>query len=106
MRILIVVAVLMATVALHAETTPIDSLLQRRDYFRLRSALASPTDNLLPTHRRLYYEAYVNNFFHDLPASNRAIETIFKKYRKQFTDKELGRLLGKKSDNHLSLIHI
>ncbi|WP_276481738.1 retropepsin-like aspartic protease family protein [Paraflavitalea pollutisoli] len=103
MRVLIVVAVLMATFALHAETTPIDSLLQQRDYFRLRSALASPAEASLPQHRRLYYEAYVHNFFHDLPASNRAIETIFKKYRKHFTDKELGRLLGKKADNHSKL---
>jgi predicted aspartyl protease len=104
MRILIVVAVLFATYALHAETNPaLDSLLQRRHYFQLREALSSPEKTALPEHRRLYFQAFVHNFFHELPASNKDIDLVFKKYSKQFTDKELGRLLGKKIDNHAKL---
>lgn len=96
--------VLFVTYALHAETNPpLDSLLQRRHYFQLREALASPDKTVLPEHRRLYFQAFVHNFFHELPASNKDIDLVFKKYSKQFTDKELGRLLGKKIDNHAKL---
>lgn len=94
----------MVTFALHAESkTPLDSLLERRHYFELRKALASSPKDQLPTHRRLYFAAFVHNFFHELAASNRSIDLIFTKYRHEFTDKELGRLLGKKIDNHVKL---
>jgi predicted aspartyl protease len=103
MRVFIVIVVFFVTYALHAETTPLDSLLQRRQYFQLRAALSSASQDQLPEHRRLYFQAFVNNFFHEGATSNKDIETLFKKYSGQFTDKELGRLLGKKIDNHAKL---
>lgn len=104
MRILIVVVVLFVTFALHAETKPpLDSLLERRHYFQLREALASSPKDALPEHRRIYLQAFVHNFFHELAASNKDIDLLFRKYSGQFTDKELGRLLGKKIDNHVKL---
>lgn len=104
MRIFIVVVVLFVTYALHAETnTPLDSLLQRRQYFQLREALASTQQDQLPEHRKLYFQAFVHNFFHELSASNKDIDLLLKKYSKQFSDKELGKLLEKKVDNHVKL---
>lgn len=104
MRIFIIAVVLLVTYALHAESsTPLDSLLQRRHYFQLREALASPQKDQLPEHRKLYFQAFVHNFFHELSASNKDIDLLLRKYSNQFTDKELGRLLGKKIDNHVKL---
>lgn len=103
MRILIVVAVLLVTFALHAETTPLDSMLERRQYFQLRDALEKVPEAQLPHHRRLYLQAFTHNFFHELASSNLVIDKIFGQYANRFSDKELGKLLGKKIDNHVKL---
>ncbi|WP_315824236.1 hypothetical protein [Paraflavitalea speifideaquila] len=79
MRVFIVIVVFFVTYALHAETTPrLDSLLQRRQYFELRKVLSSAPKDQLPEHRRLYFQAFVNNFFHEGAASNKDIEELFK----------------------------
>lgn len=104
MRVFIVLVVLFVTYALHAESsTPLDSLLERRHYFQLRQALNAPRQEALPVYRQLYYQAFVHNFFHELSASNRDIDVLLNKYSQQLSDKELGRLLGKKIDNHVKL---
>ncbi|MDF2188974.1 retropepsin-like aspartic protease [Paraflavitalea sp. CAU 1676] len=103
MRVLIVAVVLMVTFALHAETTPLDSLLERRQYFQLREALNKDHQKDLPQHRRLYLQAFTHNFFHELESSNAVIDRIFRQYSRQFSDKELGKLLGKRIDNHVKL---
>lgn len=104
MRIIIVPIVLLVTFSLHAAVNPgLDSMLERRQYFQLREVLQRPENNSLPAYRKLYYEAFVHNFFHELPASNKDIEQLISKYFKRLTDKELGKLLGKKIDNHVKL---
>src|SRR6478735_8010513 len=104
MRLIIVPIVLLVTFSVHAAINPnLDSLLERRQYFQLREELQQPENNSLPAYRKLYYEAFVHNFFHELPASNKDIEKLVTKYFKKLTDKELGKLLGKKIDNHVKL---
>ncbi len=39
-------------------------------------------------------------------SSNAVIDKIFRQYSKQFSDKELGKLLGKRIDNHVSYSNI
>jgi predicted aspartyl protease len=104
MRLIIVPIVLLVTFSLHAAVNPnLDSLLERRQYFQLRQVLEQPENNSLPAYRKLYYQAFVHNFFHELPASNKDIEQLIRKHFKRLTDKELGKLLGKKIDNHVKL---
>lgn len=104
MRILIVAVVLLVTFALHAQSkTPLDSLLEKREYFQLRKALSSLQQDNLPVSRRLYLEVFVHNFFHELKTSNDKISVLFRQYRQELTDKELGRLLGKQIENHVKL---
>lgn len=104
MRILIIAAVLLATFTVRAAShDPLDSLLQSRQYFQLRDALLDTRQWNLPASRTLFYEAIVDNFFHDCAMSNKKIDKLWKKYRKDFTQKELIILLGKKIDNHVKL---
>lgn len=102
MRIFIVTVVLLVTYTLHAQSqTSLDSLLERRHFFELREALSTPQKDQLSEHRRLYFQAFVHNFFHELAASNKDINLLLKRHPDKFTGKELGRLLGKKIDNHV-----
>ncbi|MBO9565940.1 MAG: retropepsin-like domain-containing protein [Niastella sp.] len=104
MRIFIVAVVLLVTFTLHAAPqTSLDSLLEQRHFFELREALANPQEKTMPEHRKLYFQAFVHNFFHELAASNKDIDLLLKRYSDKLTDKELGRLIGKKIDNHVKL---
>lgn len=101
MRIFIVAVVLLVTYTLHAQTQPsLDTLLERRQYFELRNVLAAQ-EKQLPEDRRLYFQAFLHNFFHELSASNNDIDLLLKKHAGKFTDEQLGKLLGKKIDNHV-----
>jgi predicted aspartyl protease len=96
--------VLLVTISVHAATTDasLDSLLERRQYFQLREVLEQP-DNALPAYKKIYYQAFVHNFFHELTTSNKEIDQLLSQYKKQLTDKEISNLLGKKIDNHVKL---
>ncbi len=80
-----------------------DSLLKNRLYFELRNELNDPKYKSLPVERRLYYYAYIHNFFHDLTASNSEIQQLMDRYKKSFTRGQLADLLAKKIDNHVKL---
>jgi predicted aspartyl protease len=86
-----------------ADTNRLDSLLNRRHFFELKRELESSTYAHLPAHRRLYYQAFLHNFFHDLTTSNEEITLLLEKHKKQLTDNEIGNLLMKKIDNHVKL---
>lgn len=85
------------------DTTPLDTLLARRHYFQLRTALQAPEYQSLPPVKKLYYEAFVKNFFHDLQASNKAIDRLLLHHRKEMTEKATVALLMKKIDNYVKL---
>src|SRR6187455_1106819 len=94
----------LASVSIQAnDNTDPDSLLANRQYFELRDELNSRKYKSLPVHRKLYYDAFLHNFFHDLPASNNDITQLISRYKKEFTTKQLADLLTKKIDNHVKL---
>jgi predicted aspartyl protease len=86
-----------------ADTNRLDSLLNHRHFFELKRELESSTYANLPAYRKLYYQAFLHNFFHDLTTSNEEIGLLLEKYKKQLTDNEIGNLLMKKIDNHVKL---
>lgn len=81
----------------------LDSLLVHRHFFALQRELQSDAYRELPAYRRLYYQAFLHNFFHDLTTSNEEIAQLLKKYKKQLTNNEIGNLLMRKIDNHAKL---
>ncbi|WP_166437166.1 retropepsin-like aspartic protease [Niastella caeni] len=86
-----------------ADTRKLDSLLIHRHFFELQRELKSNTYSNLPTHRKLYYQAFLHNFFHDLTTSNQEIALLLDNYKKEFSHNELSNLLMKKIDNHVKL---
>ncbi len=82
---------------------PLDSLLVRRHFFELQRALQSDAYRELPTYRRLYYQAFLHNFFHDLTTSNNEITRLLEEYKAQLSYNQIGNLLLKKIDNHVKL---
>lgn len=104
MRSLIFCAFLLISTQLRAtDDDNLDSLLAHRHFFQLSRALQSGKYDNLPAHRKLYYEAFLNNFFHDLVNSNKAITILLNKHKHQFTKSEISNLLLKKIDNHVKL---
>jgi predicted aspartyl protease len=104
MRIFVFLICLLIGSTLHAaDTNRLDSLLNRRHFFELKRELESNTYASLPAYRKLYYQAFIHNFFHDLTASNEEIALLLDKYKKQLTDNQVGNLLMKKIDNHVKL---
>jgi len=72
-----------------------DTLLAYKHYFELRNLLQSRSDSLLP-HKKLYYQAHLDNFFNRLNESNEHIAVLLKQYRNQLSAKEASKLLEKK----------
>jgi predicted aspartyl protease len=104
MRIFLFFICFFAGAALYAaDTNRLDSLLIRRHFFELQRELQSDTYANLPAHRKLYYQAFLHNFFHDLKTSNEEIAVLLEKHKKQLSDDEIGNLLMKKIDNHVKL---
>ena len=104
MRIFVFLICLLIGSTLHAaDTNRLDSLLNRRHFFELKRELESSAYANLPIHRKLYYQAFLHNFFHDLTSSNEEIALLLDKYKKQLTDNQVGNLLMKKIDNHIKL---
>jgi len=104
MRIFLFFVCFILSVALHA-TTPdkLDSLLVHRHFFELQRALNSDACRDLPEYRKIYYRAFLHNFFHDLITSNQEISLLLENYKKQLSHNEVGNLLMKKIDNHVKL---
>lgn len=104
MRVFLLLICFFAGVSLHAANThKLDSLLAHRHFFVLQRELQSNTYNNLPAYRRLYYQAFLHNFFHDLTTSNQEIALLLDKHKKQLSQTEIGNLLMKKIDNHIKL---
>ena len=104
MRIFLLLIFFFTGVSLYAaNTSRLDSLLVHRHFFELQRELKSDAYSTLPTYRKLYYEAFLHNFFHDLPASNQVIALLLEKYKKQLSHSQISNLLMKKIDNHVKL---
>lgn len=104
MRIFLFFICFFTGAALYAtDTGKLDSLLRHRHFFELKRELQTDTYSHLPAYKKLYYQAFLHNFFHDLATSNQEIEQLLKRYKKQLTNKETGNLLMKKIDNHVKL---
>lgn len=101
--ILFLICLFIGSTLLAADTKKLDSLLNRRHFFELKRELESSTYANLPAYRKLYYQAFLHNFFHELITSNEEILILLEKYKKQLTDNEIGNLLMKKIDNHVKL---
>ncbi|WP_205511415.1 pepsin/retropepsin-like aspartic protease family protein [Longitalea arenae] len=86
-----------------ADIKRLDSLLSRRHFFELQRALESDINRDLPAYRKLYYQAFLYNFFHNLTRSNEVINLLLEKHKKQLTPGRIGSLLMKKIDNHVKL---
>lgn len=104
MRVLFIVAfVLISTLLRATDDDNLDSLLAHRHFFQLSRALQGDKYAHLPVYRKLYYQAFLHNFFHDLPNSNIVINTLLNKHKHQLNKNEIGNLLMKKIDNHVKL---
>ncbi|AEV98422.1 hypothetical protein A4D02_22280 [Niastella koreensis] len=86
-----------------ADRNPLDSLLVHRHFFELQRRLQSDAYKELPTYKRLYYQAFLDNFFHDLTTSNNDIAELLAVHKNQLTTIQIGNLLMKKIDNHVKL---
>jgi predicted aspartyl protease len=79
----------------------LDSLLAHRHFFQLSRVLQTDQYAHLPAWRKLYYQAFLHNFFHELANSNKAINTLLDTHKSRFNKHEIGNLLMKKIDNHV-----
>ncbi|MFL5746557.1 MAG: TIGR02281 family clan AA aspartic protease [Niastella sp.] len=86
-----------------ADRNPLDSLLVHRHFFELQRQLQSDAYRDLPAYKRLYYQAFLHNFFHDLTTSNNEIAQLLAVHKDQLTSIQIGYLLMKKIDNHVKL---
>ncbi|OQP64520.1 retropepsin-like aspartic protease [Niastella populi] len=102
-KFLFVVCLFISTAVFATDTKKLDSLLRHRHFFALKREMQSNTYNQLPAWRKLYYQAFLHNFFHDLTTSNDEIAILLGKHKKQLTDAQAGNLLMKKIDNHVKL---
>lgn len=104
MRSLIICAfVLISTQVRATGYDNLDSLLTHRYFFQLSRALQSGQYDKLPVHRKLYYEAFLHNFFHNMAGSNKAISILLHRHKHRFSKNEICNLLMKKIDNHIKL---
>jgi len=76
----------------------LQSLLDQKEYFKLKSALASNEDRISPQ-KRLYLQAFVDNVFNRNNSSNEQIETLLKQYSSVLSDSIKADLFGLKADN-------
>ncbi len=102
-KFLFVICLFISTTVFATDTKKLDSLLRHRHFFELKRELQSNASARLPAWRKLYYQAFLHNFFHDLTTSNEEIAILLEKHKKQLTDIETGNLLMKKIDNHVKL---
>ncbi len=104
MKYLLIVALLLPGVnSMAVSSDRLDSLLQNRDFFKLRDELQHRQYKKLSDARKLYYLAFVHNFFHNLELSSEEITQVYNKHIREFSDKEMSSLLSKQIDNHIKL---
>jgi predicted aspartyl protease len=77
--------------------------LTHRHFFALQRELQRDVYSNLPPYRKLYYQAFLHNFFHDLALSNTEIDQLLTTYKKELSNSEICSLLMKKIDNHVKL---
>jgi hypothetical protein len=77
----------------------LQSLLDKKDYFRLRTTLLREGEEI-SEQKKIYFRAYVRNAFNDNKNSADDIETLFNQYASSFSDSTKGRLLEIQSDNY------
>ncbi|MBS1563978.1 MAG: retropepsin-like domain-containing protein [Bacteroidetes bacterium] len=80
-----------------------DSLLEYRLFFQLREALASGALDRLPMWRKLYFQAFTENFFHQPAMSNKTIGLLLTRYKADLDPVSTAKLLMKRTDNHIKL---
>ena len=78
----------------------LNQLLEQKNYFKLRELLKSSEDKLTES-RLLYYKAFVSKAFGDQNQSNEHINILLAKYKNEFSDTIITRLLDLKAANHL-----
>jgi Predicted aspartyl protease len=104
MQPIILLVFVLSFIQVRATEEPnLDSLLSNRHFFQLQRTLRQAQYAHLPAHRRLYYEAILDNFFHNLAGSNKAITTLLEKHKHQLSKDQITNLLMKKIDNHVKL---
>jgi len=104
MRILLILIGFFTAPSLYAtDNINLDSLLIHRHFFQLQRELKSDAHKNLPEYRKLYYQAFLHNFFHELATSNQEIAILLDKYKKQLSNSQISNLLMKKIDNHVKL---
>ena len=105
MRILLMLICFFTVPCLYAtdDNINLDSLLIHRHFFQLQRELKSDAYKSLPEFRKLYYQAFLHNFFHELATSNQEIVILLDKYKKQLSNSQVSNLLMKKIDNHVKL---
>src|SRR5687767_5129413 len=104
MRILLILICFFTVPRLYAtDEINLDSLLVHRHFFQLQRELKSDAYKNLPEFRKLYYQAFLDNFFHELATSNQKIAILLDKYKKQLSNSQISNLLMKKIDNHVKL---
>jgi predicted aspartyl protease len=104
MRIFLFFICFFTGTVLHATgANPLDSLLARRHFFELQRALQSDAYRELPAYKRLYYQVFLHNFFHDLNTSNNEIAQLLGNHINQLSNNQVSNLLMKKIENHVKL---
>lgn len=76
----------------------LQSLLEQKEYFKLKSTLALNEDRISPE-KRLYLQAFVDNVFNRNSSSDQHIEVLLKQYGSHLSDSIKSDLLGLKADN-------
>lgn len=78
----------------------LNQLLEQKNYFKLRELLVSNEDKLKES-RLLYYKAFVAKAFGERNQSNEHIDILLAKYKNEFNDTIVTRLLDLKAANYL-----
>ena len=78
----------------------LNQLLEQKNYFKLRELLESYEDKLTES-RLLYYKAFVAKAFDESHQSNEYINVLLAKYKNEFNDTIITRLLDLKAANYL-----
>lgn len=80
----------------------LNQLLEQKNFFKLRSLLEQNSQHL-PTHKQLYYQAFVARAFSQNQESNAHVTSLLQDYAAEFNDSAQLRLLDLKAANHLFL---
>ena len=82
----------------HKMEQSLQSLLEQKEYFKLKNTLALNEERISPE-KRLYFQAFVDNVFNRNSSSDEHIEVLLKQYNSLLSDSIRSDLLGLKADN-------